>query len=480
MPRKRVVQKTKSGKRWGVQNGTSVVRRRPDGSYYTEFRHPYYAELPVYKGTEIVTFDLKRLWAASSVSPADAKQKAETREREKKEFVDAYWKNVQIARGTKEPDPVPTAPKKPKRLTLVACAEEYISTRKRYRDGQVIGAQFGYRKKLDGYIKTLYSSQINKTAMGDLAPADVLLWFTESYMPDHAETTAARFKDWLVSVGTWGVKSKYWESNLFEILPTLSKTAKHKDLRVYSLDEIDAMWKAARTPQERALLVLLRVGLRQGECTALSGDMILNESTIEVRYTLGLEDNLDRVTNSQGKVTKTVRYLHPAKGSSGGRVHVPPAWMSYLREAVDLAIPDFIPAYDDTTNRRNLNPGHPIPRRFIVNNRFGRSWCDTSVGDALRALMKRAKVEAGITNQTFHKWRHALASDLFAMGCDEISVAYLMRHRDYNLSKSVYASARQEQLSDYKQFLDGINGPKDYIECIYRFDEHRRSLKNTC
>lgn len=475
MAKRRVVQKKRSTKEWGVQNTSQVVRKRKDGSSYIEYRHPYYVQCPVVADGQTVGCKKVRKWAASSVSPSDAKAIAERRQQDALAHEPAL--NSMAALTSPQREVVAKASASPVlKRTLIQCAEEYMTSRKRYREKRVVGHQFGYRKKQNGYISTIKRSDLDSMPLNQLTLAQVVSWFNNEYMPSHSETTAARFRAWLVSVGHWARRNRYWDENLFEDLPVLSATAPKKDSRIYTVHEIDAMWDSARTPQERALLVLLRCGLRQGECTGLTEEQILDDETIFVKYSLGYEDNIWGMTTPLGNIPKAVPFLHPAKGSSAMKVHIPKDWMVFVKQSLALSVPDIKRAYDDVDGT-NPSPGNPIPRRFVLPNRYGLAWGDTCVSEALRNLMVRAGVQSSGTFQTFHAWRHTLASDLLALGCGDMELAWLMRHRDYNLSKSVYASARLELLSSYRSYGRRCNTPAHFLDALAQFDEDRRHVK---
>ncbi len=475
MGKKSTRPKRKTAKRWGVQNVSEVKRSARDGTIYTEYRLPYWAWVPVLDDQKaIIGFDKKRLVAASSVSPSEARQKAADSSKAYEEQLENYWKKEQRKRGLIGPDPLPPVEVEPRRVNLLYCAEEMMRSRVRFQDGELSGVRFSYELKQQSYLTILKAWSLSTQPMDSLMLAMVSDWFINAYLKGHSESTAARFKDWLVQVGEWGKSNRYWQDNLFSLLPALSKSSRVSASRVYTLDEIDLIWDAARTPQEKALLVLLRCGLRQGECLALCDDHIADKSTINVQYTLGREKNTWQDRLPTGLVPATVTFLgRPKTKQSQGKVHIPEVWMPLVQESAALSTLSFVRAYDDDKR----NGGRPQGRRFVLPNRYGQVWIEWCASKCLRRIMDRAGVELGTGNSTFHVWRHTFCSDLVALGCNDIELAFLMRHADFNLSKAVYASAREEHLNLYRKYKQSIKKPQDFVNAIAKFDEDRRKAK---
>lgn len=465
--------KRKSSKRWGVQSVSTVTRTARDGSTYTEYRFPYTAQVVILNEQgEAIGLEEVRRFAGSSESPQAAKDKAAQKAAENKAIEEAFWESEdkrlgRFVENEKLPPPISVTPR---RADIVVCAREMMRSRVKYEDGSLVGSRYGYERKQESYITVLQNSPLGTKPLDSLSLAEVSDWFIESYLKTHAQSTAARFKDWLIQVGGWAVFNKYWQDNLFKHLPKLSKTATRSDSRVYTVEEIDRMWLAARSPQEKAMLVLLRCGLRQGECLALSEDDLLDGDTIKVQYTLNRAKNEWQDKMPDGSIPKTVSYLgKPKTAKSQTKVHIPKVWMPILIESVELSTVCLVRAYDDAQDDFKKQ------RRFVLGNRFGLAWIEWCAAEALRHLMERAKVQVGDSGATFHAWRHSFCADLVALGCNDSELGLLMRHSDYNLSKAVYASARKSHLDQYKKYRRGIKNPHDYVDAIAKFDEYRRA-----
>ena len=432
---------------------------------------PYYVMAPVTVGEEVIGWEKKRRAAASSLSAEDAIAKAIRLEREGKEAEELWWK---VQRGEVVLNPVPTVVEaqeepSPIRMNLIDCANQMMSLRKRYVGKKVEGHRHSYKEKQANYINHLTVSGLAERTMDRLTLAEIATWFV-SFMETHAETTSARYKAWLVQVGGWAASNGYWKANLFTQLPELVASVSEASKRIYTFAEIDAMWDACTTPQQRAELVLLRLGLRQGEMLALDESM-LGDHHLEIKYTLGEAENVWSDLSTRGVQTKNVPYLgRPKTPGSCGTVYVPRMWMAHIKEALRASRWSGVRAYDDVD-------GKMVPRRFVVSNRFGLAWEEGSASKSLRNLMERAGVPVGDNDSTNHAWRHTFCSDLCALGANDITLSYLMRHRDANLSKTVYAAARKDDLQVFRRYAQGIDSITDYIDAIARMDEDRRAAK---
>jgi integrase len=240
-------------------------------------------------------------------------------------------------------------------------------------------------------------------------------------------------------------------------------------MRFLTLDEIDALWVAAKSPAESACLVLLRLGLRQGEVLAISDLDFVDDCTISVNNTLTQRPNPaykpgrgnPKDENFLGH-TKTVR--------SRADIHVPKPWMEILKSALEVSVPCAIPDHESKSGEIPL-------RRFLVTNRFGLLWGEWSASRAMRKMIERANVEMKKGEQTWHCWRHSYASDLVALGIDDIALGQLLRHADPMLTRGTYSHARKEYRDSYAEYGQGIKTLEDYNEALCRFDTDRREKK---
>lgn len=474
MPKPRITQRVKTGRKWGTNKVSETTRRRPDGSTYIEWRMPYYVDIPVLdEQSEIVTFERKRRFACSTVGPEDAEAKADLRRVEAGEVEEAYWREQKALRGELVIPGRVDEVRTPERKTLTEVAHELNQHNKRYVQGKVEGHRKSYRKKLDNYINHVSNASFAGRPMDTLRPAEIHAWFHD-FMAGHSQSTSARFKKWLLRVGDWAKESDYWSTNLFTRLPSISMEPGVESQRVFTFREIDQMWLAANSPQLRALLVMLRCGLRQGECLALREDDILDEQTIQVKYTLTEEDNLWDDVSPSGKVTKAVQFLGPPKTArSAAKIHIPKPWMKLVEESLRCSDYKQVRAFDDAM----VSAGKARLHRFVIGNRFGLLWDEWSASRGLKKLMERAGVLVNPNESTFHAWRHTFCSDLVALGANDIELGALMRHSDPNLSKKVYAQARHEHLQRYKRYSERIDKLTDYVEMIREMDEDRREGK---
>lgn len=468
MPRRRVVQTGKTTRKWGVNNPVEVARVRKDGSQYTEWRVAYYAQVPYHdEAGQVVGFERKRRYACSNESGPAATKLAESRQTDSIKEEEAFWLGKKAERGevvVQQPEP----PQIPLRKSIEEVVNEMMRVRLRYEDGEVVGLRHSYARKIRNYLGHIQQSPLAHRPMDTLTLLVVSEWFA-SFMTSHAESTSARFKSFLVQAGKWALENNYWPRNLFERLPEVSMRPSSESERVFSFAEIDAMWAAASTQQEKALLVLLRCGLRQGECLGLTEANIINDHTIQIHYSLGEADNQWDSTGRAGIKKKYVDFLgKPKTRSSRARVHIPREWMPHLTASLSLSESCLIPAFDDDER--------PRLHKFVLGNRFGFYWREWAASRCLKRLMERAGISLGKNESTFHAWRHTFCTDLVALGANDIELGYLMRHSDSNLSKAVYASARQEHLGIIAKYRALIDNLTDYVDVIAQMDLERRML----
>jgi integrase len=468
MARQRVVQTGITTRKWGVNNPTKIQRARKDNSQYTEWRVAYYAQVPYLdeKG-EIIGFERKRRYACSTENGPAATKLAEKRRAESFLQEEEFWNGEKVKRGEFLIQPKEVAQTPPRR-SIEQVVFEMMKVRVRYEDGEVVGARHSYAKKIRNYLNHLEKSPLANKPMDTMQLLTISQWFA-GFMYEHAESTSARFKSFLVQTGKWALNNGYWSRNLFEQLPEMSMRASVESERIYSFDEIDAMWQAAELPREKALLVLLRCGLRQGECLGLTESHIINDHTIQIHYSLGETENQWNILGRGGAEKKYVDFLGKTKTrSSKARVHIPQEWMKYLVESLALSEDCLIPAFDDKRS--------PRLHKFVLSNRFGTCWREWAASRCIKKLMLRARISLGENDSTFHAWRHTFCSDLVVLGANDIELSYFMRHTDSKLSKSVYAAARHEHLSAMAKYARRIDSLTDYIDAIAQMDSDRRSL----
>jgi len=355
---------------------------------------------------------------------------------------------------------------------FTAVAQEFMATKGRFnRTKKFEPLKPSTRRTNNNYVK--HAAAISNKPMDKLRLPEIMSWF-HGYLSTHAEGTAARYKFWLCEVGRYAVKARYWNVNLFESLPELSIRPNIEIRRTWTLDEIDRMWDAAHSPQQKAIIVLCRLGLRFGEATGLTEADLLDDETIRVQYAQ------TRVNVGTDDKQKLIPFLgDPKTSASAAKVRVPKAWMKILRESLEKAEPQLIRAYNDDPDQ-----GARL-HRFVVPNQLGEIWQESTATYAFERLMSRAGVEFRTeemgdvkTRETvWHSWRYTYCSELVVLGAGDVELMFCMRHTDANLSKKTYAQARFEDRTKYEPYKAIIKTPYDYNNAICKFDTDRREAR---
>ena len=355
-------------------------------------------------------------------------------------------------------------------MFLDVVATEYMSTKGRYdRAGNYVPLSNSYVTRGKVYIRSF--GQLISKNMNQLTRQDVDVWFSQ-YQQLHSQNTAYRFRAWLVPVGEYAVEMSYWSKNHFKALPRIS-AQRQDDKPVLSFVDIDKLWRvAANEPQIAALFVLLRFGLRIGECLGLTGDCINDDGTIHIKYNL-------TDTQNDGKTIKSTNKMLPFLGTtktraSTSKVYIPKHWIPILRKSLEKSKPMVIQAHDDKKfGLRSHN--------FVVNNKFGDCWRDENAKRAVCELMEKAKVTIDHKDHSlahtpvFHIWRYTYCSELVAMGANDVEIMSLMRHTDSNLSKEVYAQVRLEDKQLFDHYRKQVKSTHGYNLAIAQMDEDRRA-----
>lgn len=346
--------------------------------------------------------------------------------------------------------------------TAIDAALGMMAVGKRYdRDAKLRDAKESYKRRQENYIRHLEQSPLGDVPMSGVQLQSLLVWW-QGWCETHAPGTAARFRSWLIMLGRHARKARYWADNLFEELPEPPKTVHLLPQRVWTFAEIDALWGACKNPQDEAGLVLLRAGLRQCEVIAVrEADCDFSACTITVRYSMGRK-NLGTWRKGENKLDAYMDV--PKSPSSCATIKLPAQWMEKLKKSVEHAVPCDVPC---------VVPEDGVRQRFVVNNRFGEFFTDTASTKHMKRLVRRSKVQAVKGESTFHAWRYALAADLVALGANDIELMTLMRHADPDISKTIYASARQDK-AEYRTLRPLIRGLDHYLEAIAALDDSRR------
>ena len=381
------------------------------------------------------------------------------------EQADEVNKVSQVQASSSPADDAASSPQK----SLADVAFEYMKNKGRYdRSGSFVPLSSSYVTRGQVYIRSF--GTLNSKSMDQLSRLDVDSWFSQ-YQQSHSQNTAYRLRAWLVPLGDYAVEMEYWKKNHFKALPKIS-AQRQDDKPTLSFDDIDKLWQAAASePQIAALFVLLRFGLRIGECLGLTGDCINDDGTIHIKYNLTDTPN-DGTIKSKNKM---LPFLGTTKTrASTSKIHIPKHWIPILRSSLARSKPMLIQAHDDKKfGLRSHN--------FVVNNKFGQCWRDENVKRAVYQLMEKAKVTIDhkdhslAHNPVHHIWRYTYCSELVALGANDVEIMSLMRHTDSNLSKEVYAQVRLEDKQLYDHYHKQVKSTHGYNLVIAQMDEDRRA-----
>ncbi|MFM7322236.1 MAG: phage integrase central domain-containing protein [Armatimonadota bacterium] len=405
-PRKRGNLERKTVRRKGVASPVRVTRQRVDGSSYDVWRCPYYAWTwtsrkpttpPIIDGVpdeEALIWDHERHRRyAQGDTPEASANEAERLAQSYEEYNEwfqvsptplTYEDWIASNKGVtadclpasadlgKLEDPPATS------RTFSSVANEYIDSRGKYdHRGNFVPISNGYRNKIRNYL--MHAGPIDKSPMAELKLPEVTQWFT-AYQRGQSQATAARYKKWCLAIGRYAANAGYWKKNHFDSLPNLSLQPVRLNKRVFTLAEIDALWDASSSVQQRALMILLRLGLRFGEATGLTKDCLLDDDTIQIRYS--------QVRVRQSMATGAFKMLpmldRPKTRSSMAQVVVPEPWMNILRESVQLSDATLIRAWDDDPEL-----GARL-HNFVVSNAKGTIWQESPALEAMKRTMQRA------------------------------------------------------------------------------------------
>jgi site-specific recombinase XerD len=489
-PRKTVNNSSKRKLKWGLCRASQIERKRPDGDSYKVWR----CEYAVY---DFKVEPIGGLWEclryrryAQGENDLEAERLAERMSKLNEIYCDEMFQpgsdtmsfsdwlgeneNIAVsARPTKDFSANKTSQVFPSSKSFDEVAREYMSTRGKYtRDNKYVGLKAQYLRTIENYIR--HAAPISVSNLDSLQLPEILSWF-KNYLENHVQGSAARFKSWLCQVGRYALNAGYWPKNHFDSLQHVTMGSKSTEKRVWTLNEIDSMFNAAANCQQQAMLVLLRLGLRQAEINGLTESDLLNNDTIRIRYALN-EVNVG--SNASGH---WIPYLDRPKtdASSADKIRIPKIWMETLRESLEKSKAVQIRAWDDEAD------GVSREHRFVVSNAFGQPWGQSTSNAVLKRLMDRANVFFFLPGEAknrrrptlWHSWRYTYASELIAFGANDKEIEINMRHQDAAFSKAVYAQARLENKSLYDPYKPLIQNYLDYNEVICKFDISRREQK---
>jgi hypothetical protein len=346
-PRTQGAKSSKLTLKWGVSKPFDSKRKRSDGTEYSVWRCSYYIyDFFLQPGEEL--WEVRRLRRyAQGDTDIEARKKAEQMTSLNERYCDetfppgsemqtfSDWLNTIVSNqsdlGIAQQEIRSKVENVQKSKTFELVAREYMESRTKYSvEGHPIDLKAQYLRTVENYIR--HAAPLSELPMDSLRLPDITSWFKD-YQMSHKQGTAGRLRAWLVPVGRYAERSEYWRKNLFESLPKLSTKTKKEEKRVWSLDEIDSMFGAATTIQQEAMLILLRLGLRQGEITGLTGDDLINENTIRIKYSLNLV-NVGTHTNGHW-----IPYLDRPKtdASAADKVRVSTVWMQVLKKSLEFS-----------------------------------------------------------------------------------------------------------------------------------------------
>lgn len=488
-PRKSVSISSKHKLKWGSCHAHKTRRKRPDGTEYTIFRCGYtvFDFILPEEGTLWELHKFRRY--AEGATEHEAEKLAERKNKLNEAYCDAMWtpgsetmpfaeweaENEQVFESTNViySSTKHASLKLPPSKTFEEVAREYLETRGKYtRENQRVGLKAQYLRTIEYYLRV--AKPISQSNLDSLKLPELLSWF-ETFLKSHAQGTAARFKSFLCQVGRFAVNADYWPKNHFESLQHVTMTSKFSLKRVWTLTEVDDMFNAAVTAQQKAMLVLLRLGFRQAEILGLTESDLLGNNTVRIRY------SLNQVNVGSNTAGHWINSLDRPKtdASSADKVRIPELWMEILRLSLTKSKAIQIRAWDDDAS------DGARAHRFVVTNAFGEPWAQSPSNAALQRLMDRAKVsffrEGEARNRRrrtiWHSWRYTYCSELIAFGANDKEIEINMRHQDAAFSKAVYAQARLENKSLYEPYKPLIQTYLDYNEVICKFDISRREQK---
>lgn len=197
-------------------------------------------------------------------------------------------------------------------------------------------------------------------------------------------------RDWKYAVGEWSVSTL-----------SLPQEGVKKDPRSFTVEEAGRIVGGAKEPYSTIWAMYAMLGIRSGECLAISEDDIdFDRKVIHIRQSLD-EDTRVIVT--------------PKTKFSKDTVPMPPTLEKRLRNYI-------------------ANHFKDNPNRLLFTNKGGRPYSANKLRAKLHALLKRL----GIPHGSFHAWRHGATSGLLENGAAPTVVQRQMRHSDPRITLGVY------------------------------------------
>lgn len=208
----------------------------------------------------------------------------------------------------------------------------------------------------------------------------------------------------------WAIERGMATSNPCDLVDMTDLAPEPSDVKVFEIDEVKALLKAAEDEEERAILLMMAAcGLRIGEVFALHfREYDPDTQTIRLKRTIQRDGGRTRV----GKKPKT---------SSGDR---------YL--VLDLQIAKAVEAQIERVKAEGRDQNgllfpNSVGRVRSAENFRNRNW-------------KRMFEKAGIPpERTPHALRHTFASELIEAGKSDTDIASKMGHKNAQITRTIYA-----------------------------------------
>ena len=255
--------------------------------------------------------------------------------------------------------------------------------------------------------------------IGSILPSEVATWVATQSSQYAATTVAASCQ---VFGAILKVAMRDGSQSARRILESgyLSVPRPQKEVAIFDVDELDALWNVKAPPQERVMVrCAIELGLRQGELAAMRLDKFEN-----------------RVVAGQ-----TIRfYLVDAQVGPGGRLIPPKRGKNRL-----------VPVSDELWSSVNLmitGHGGVADNGLLFLTRGGRPFGRSSMTDMFDrtlAAARVAKLKDG-ARRTLHTCRHSMASRMLARVVPVKTVATLLGHSDEATTTRVYSHLVDESM----------------------------------
>jgi integrase len=251
---------------------------------------------------------------------------------------------------------------------------------------------------------------------------DELKLLLSEFRENAADNSAWNFRQFIVMIWANAYDSELISRNIAKKSPTIKRKTKPA-LNITS-QQFARAFDLADTPQLKAVLLLIRMGLRINEALAINADS-LNGNCVMI------SEQLSRV----GIGGKTVRALTNLKTDTSRRqIQLDEDSMRIVYFALDSARP--VEIHSAISNKIET-------KLFVVNSPHGGIWRE----DHVRKEIKRIFAEAQIPSEvTIHDVRSLFVVDMIALGVDIKLVSQAVGHSDVSITQMHYNRVRTEAL----------------------------------